>query len=144
MLFFLKSQVTETKASNQPKKVNPNRIRDHLANERTYLSWMRTAIALMGFGMVILRLRAFHPPLVPRPGYGWKLGLMFALVGLLSVFFTTAHYFTVRRDIDEDTYEPADRWVILFSLAIVILGAGIIYFVVTSPDLLIGSMMTFE
>jgi putative membrane protein len=136
--------VIETKASNQPKKVNPNRIRDHLANERTYLSWMRTAIALMGFGMVILRLRAFHPPMVPRPGYGWKLGLMFALVGLLSVFFTTAHYFTVRRDIDEDTYEPADRWVILFSLAIVILGAGIIYFVVTNPDLLMGSMMTFE
>ncbi|MFM2025988.1 MAG: hypothetical protein RLZZ339_703, partial [Cyanobacteriota bacterium] len=127
-----------------PKKVNPNRVRDHLANERTYLSWMRTAIALMGFGMVILRLRAFHPPLVPRPGYGWKLGLMFALVGLLTVFLTTAHYFTVRRDIDEDTYEPADRWVVLFSLAIVILGAGIIYFVATSPDLLMGSMMTFE
>jgi putative membrane protein len=144
MLFFLKSQVTETKTSSQPKKVNPNRVRDHLANERTYLSWMRTAIALMGFGMVILRLRAFHPPLVPRPGYGWKLGLMFALVGLLTVFFTTAHYFTVRRDIDEDTYEPADRWVVLFSLAIVILGAGIIYFVATSPDLLMGSMLTFE
>jgi putative membrane protein len=34
--------------------------------------------------------------------------------------------------------------VLLFSLAIVILGAGIIYFVATSPDLLIGSMMTFE
>ncbi|GEA26892.1 hypothetical protein MiAbW_01452 [Microcystis aeruginosa NIES-4325] len=46
MLFFLKSQVTETKTSSQPKKVNPNRIRDHLANERTYLSWMRTAIAV--------------------------------------------------------------------------------------------------
>ena len=144
MLFFLKSPVTESKTSITTKKVNPNRVRDHLANERTYLSWMRTAIALMGFGMVILRLRAFHPPLVPRPGYGWKLGLMFALVGLLTVFLTTAHYFTVRRDIDEDTYEPADRWVLLFSLAIVILGAGIIYFVATSPDLLIGSMMTFE
>jgi len=144
MLFFLKSPVTESKTSIKPKKVTPNQVRDHLANERTYLSWMRTAIALMGFGMVILRLRAFHPPLVPRPGYGWKLGLMFALVGLLTVFLTTAHYFTVRRDIDEDTYEPADRWVVLFSLAIVILGAGIIYFVATSPDLLIGSMMTFE
>ncbi|MBC1190863.1 DUF202 domain-containing protein [Microcystis aeruginosa CS-558/01A06] len=144
MLFFLKSPVTESKTSIKPKKVNPNRVRDHLANERTYLSWMRTAIALMGFGMVILRLRAFHPPLVPRPGYGWKLGLMFALVGLLTVFLTTAHYFTVRRDIDEDTYEPADRWVLLFSLAIVILGAGIIYFVATSPDLLMGSMITFE
>ncbi|MGV2389841.1 MAG UNVERIFIED_CONTAM: DUF202 domain-containing protein [Microcystis novacekii LVE1205-3] len=122
-----------------PKKVNPNRVAIILANERTYLSWMRTAIALMGFGMVILRLRAFHPPLV-LPGYGWKLGLMFALVGLLTVFLTTAHCFTVRRDIDEDTYEPADRWVVLFSLAIVILGAGIIYFVAPVPDLLIRSV----
>ncbi|WP_422661963.1 YidH family protein [Pannus brasiliensis] len=136
--------MTETPEITSPKKVNPNRVRDHLANERTYLSWMRTAIALMGFGMVILRLRAFHPPMTPRPGYGWKLGLMFSLVGLLTVFLTTGHYFSVRRDIDEDTYEPADRWVILFSLAIVILGAGIIYFVAISPDLLIGNMMTFE
>jgi len=27
---------------------NPSRVRDHLANERTYLAWMRTAVALMG------------------------------------------------------------------------------------------------
>lgn len=134
----------QTKEPPSPKKVNPNRVRDHLANERTYLSWMRTAIALMGFGMVILRLRSFHPPMTPRPGYGWKLGLIFTLVGLLTVFLSTGHYFSVRRDIDDDTYEPADRWVLLFSLAIVILGSGIIYFVATSPDLLITNLMTFE
>jgi putative membrane protein len=93
---------------------------------------MRTAIALMGFGVVILRLRAFHPPLVPRPGYGWKLGLLFSVVGLLTVLLSTQHYFVVRRDIDEDTYEPPDRWVIVFSLAVTLLGAGIIYFVFTS------------
>jgi putative membrane protein len=120
------------KSKDQLKKLNPSRIRDHLANERTYLAWMRTAIALMGFGVVILRLRAFHPPLVPRPGYGWKLGLLFSVVGLLTVLLSTQHYFVVRRDIDEDTYEPPDRWVIVFSLAVTLLGAGIIYFVFTS------------
>jgi len=86
----------------------------------------------MGFGVAILRLRAFHPPLVPRPGYGWKLGLLFSLVGLLTVFLSTWQYFVVRRDIDEYIYEPADRWVVLFSLAVTLLGAGIIYFVFTS------------
>ena len=50
---------------------------DRSANERTFLSWMRSAIALMGFGVVIVRLRAFHPPLLPSPGNGWKLGLLF-------------------------------------------------------------------
>jgi putative membrane protein len=69
---------------------------------------------------------------VPRPGYGWKLGLLFSLVGLLTVFLSTWQYFVVRRDIDEDIYEPADRWVVLFSLAVTLLGAGIIYFVLTS------------
>lgn len=94
---------------------------------------MRTAIALMGFGVVIVRLRAFRPPIIPHPGNGWKLGLLFSLVGLATVLLSTQHYFAVRRDIDEDTYEPADRWVILFSLAITILGAGVIYFVFTAP-----------
>lgn len=36
-------------------KQNPNRVRDHLANERTYLSWMRMAIALLGVGVIVVR-----------------------------------------------------------------------------------------
>lgn len=116
------------------RKRNPNRIRDHLANERTYLSWMRSAIALMGFGVLIVRLRILRPPLAPQPpGNGWKLGLAFAIVGLLSVLLSTQHYFAVRNDIEEDTYEPPDRWVILSSLAVLLLGAGVIYYVFTVP-----------
>ncbi len=124
------SQDVEAK---QKGRRNPSRVRDHLANERTYLAWIRTAIALMGFGVVIVRLRHFQPPLVPHPGTGWKLGLVFSLVGLLTVLLSTQHYFAVRHDIDADTYEPPDRWVLLFSLALTLLGAGVIYFVFTAP-----------
>jgi putative membrane protein len=129
---FIKSK-KETSAT--AKKLNPSRTRDHLANERTYLAWMRTAVGLMGFGVVILRLRAFQPPELPRPGFGWKMGFIFSLVGLLTVLLSTLQYFAVRRDIEEDTYEPPDRWVILFSLAIAFLGAGIIYFVFTTSSI---------
>ncbi|MBD1881786.1 MULTISPECIES: DUF202 domain-containing protein [unclassified Coleofasciculus] len=117
-----------------PKRRTSERVRDHLANERTYLAWMRSAIALMGFGVLIVRLRLLRPPLAPQPpGNGWKLGLVFSLVGLVTVLLSTQHYFAVRHDIDEDTYEPADRWVILFSLAVLTLGAGVIYYVFTVP-----------
>lgn len=126
----IKSVEVET---NEPARRNSSRVRDHLANERTYLAWMRTAISLMGFGVVIIRLRAFQVPLLHRPGIGWKLGLLFSLVGLLTVLLSTQHYFNVRYDIDEDTYEPAERWIILFSFAVMILGAGVIYFVCTAP-----------
>lgn len=118
-----------------------DRIRDHLANERTYLAWMRSAISLFGFGLVIVRLRMFQPPMMPTTGMSWKLGLAFAVVGLLTVFLSTQHYFAVRHDIDEDTYEPGDRWVLLFSLAVLILGSGIIYYVFTAPlNLMVGAM----
>ena len=112
---------------------NSSRVRDHLANERTYLAWMRTAIALMGFGVVIVRLRYFQPPQIPHLGTGWKLGLIFSLVGLMTVLLSTWHYFTIRDAIDDDTYEPTGRWVVVFSLAITLLGAGVIYFVFTVP-----------
>jgi putative membrane protein len=124
------------------RQLNPNRIRDHLANERTYLSWMRSAIALMGFGVLIVRLRILRPPIAPQPpGAGWKLGLAFAVVGLLAVLLSTQHYFVVRDDIEEDTYEPPDRWIILSSLSLLFLGVGVIYYVFAIPLELSGTIM---
>jgi putative membrane protein len=39
------------------------RLREHQANERTFLAWLRTSITLIGFGLAINRfglfLRAF-------------------------------------------------------------------------------------
>lgn len=134
MLSLFKRREVSAEELAERRKRNPNRIRDHLANERTYLAWMRSAIALMGFGVLIVRLRILRPPLAPQPpGNGWKLGLAFAIVGLLTVLLSTQHYFAVRDDIEEDTYEPPDRWVILSSLAILLLGAGVVYYVFTVP-----------
>jgi putative membrane protein len=124
----------------KPKHLNPNRIRDHLANERTYLSWMRSGIALMGFGVLIVRMRILHPPMAPQsPGNGWKLGLAFSIVGLLAVLLSTQHYFTVRDDIEEDTYEPPDRWVIISSLAVLLLGMGVVYYIFSFPTEVAGA-----
>ena len=42
-------------------------VRDHLANERTFLAWVRTAIALLGFGVLIAKLRFLE--IAPHGGY---------------------------------------------------------------------------
>lgn len=34
-----------------------NHFNDHAANERTFLAWVRSAMALVGFGLVIAHLR---------------------------------------------------------------------------------------
>jgi len=133
---------TEANTKEKPQRLNPNRVRDHLANERTYLAWMRTAIALMGFGVLIVRLRILRPPLAPQPpGTGWKLGLAFSVVGLLTVLLSTQHYFAIRNDIEEDTYGPPDRWVLLSSLAVLLLGIGVVFYVFTVPLESLGSVL---
>ena len=112
---------------------NPTRVRDHLANERTYLAWMRTAVSLMAFGVVIVRLRYLLPAAVQGHTHGWMLGLLFALIGLVTVVLSTAQYLSVRRAIDSDSYEPHSRWVLLFSIAIALLGAGVLYVLLSTP-----------
>lgn len=109
------------------KQQNLSRAIDRSANERTFLAWMRAAIALMGFGVVIVRLRVVQLPVHHRHAIGWKLGLIFSLVGLATVLISTKHYFTVRHQIDSDTYEPPDGMVLFFSFAVGLLGIGVIY-----------------
>jgi putative membrane protein len=42
-----------------PPNTDPNRQRDHQANERTFLAWLRTALALIGLGFAISRFGLF-------------------------------------------------------------------------------------
>ena len=112
---------------------NPNRTRDHLANERTYLAWIRTAIALMGFGVVIVRLRHLTPAVQPDQTHGWELGLLFALVGLAVVLLATAHYFQVQNAIEQDTYQPSRRWIWACTVCILLIGTGVLYYLFATP-----------
>jgi putative membrane protein len=126
--------LAEAPSQPQRRHRNPNRIRDHLANERTYLAWMRSGIALLGFGVLIVRIRVLRPPLAPQPpGFGWKLGLAFSVVGLLMVGLSSLHYFGVRDDIEEDAYEPPDRWVLLSTLVLLCLGAFVVLYIFQVP-----------
>lgn len=103
------------------------RVREHLANERTYLAWMRNAIGLMGFSFVIMRLRYSHNPQIRHPSDSWELSLFFSLTSLLIVILSTQHYIAVYRAINSATRDTSSRWVLLFSLVVTVLGAGIIY-----------------
>src|SRR5918997_5335070 len=40
-------------------KPNPDRSQQHLANERTFLAWIRTSVALIGLGFIIAKFNFF-------------------------------------------------------------------------------------
>jgi putative membrane protein len=71
------------------------RYSDHAANERTFLAWVRTAIAMMAFGFVIERfdlfLRYAAPPaaqqkIAPHGGaFADAAGLAFIVLGVAII-----------------------------------------------------------
>lgn len=131
LIFFKSNQSTEN--SQKPKR-SSELVQDHLANERTYMSWMRTAIALMGFGVFILRFRADQTLDWPLD-YELQLGFIHAIAGFLTVFLSTWHYFAVRERIRQNIDRLPGRSVIFLSTIVTILGIGIIYLIGISSDL---------
>ena len=119
--------------SSPEKPLSPSRIRDHLANERTYLAWMRTTIALMGFGVVIARLRSILAPGTPGTGQGKVLGLIFTGIGLFVILVFTQHYFAVSQSIDNQTYQPRSASIWIFSALIFALGSGVLFLILSLP-----------
>lgn len=97
---------------------NPNRARDHLANERTYLAWVRTGVATIVFGFAIGRFSIALREFMKLQGYAsvtpglttW-LGIISTVGGVLLIVAGLSRYRTTRVQIDSDTFEPAG-WLI--------------------------------
>ncbi|OBS10532.1 YidH family protein [Acidihalobacter prosperus] len=115
-----------------------DRFRDHAANERTYLAWIRTAVALMAFGFVIEKFDLFmrylavagnHPE--PASGAGHRAagaGLALIVTGLLMVAVASWGYLINRRAIDSET--PARYRATLPNLVLAVMVGGLGLFLV--------------
>jgi putative membrane protein len=77
------------------------RYTDHAANERTYLAWVRTALAFMGFGLLVERFDLFVRSLPGLAGtpvgagaspYAHAAGLVLILAGVLVLAISSHRY----------------------------------------------------
>jgi putative membrane protein len=108
---------------------NPNRARDHLANERTFLAWVRTGIATIVFGFAIGRfsiaLREFlklQGDSAATPGLTTWLGIISTVGGVLLIFAGLSRYRKTKVQLDSNTFEPAGFVIDLVSYVLGIFG----------------------
>ena len=114
----------------QQKKLH--HVSEHLANERTILAWIRTAIAIMTLGVGINRFSLFlveFSHIVPGTGrtanvHAEELGVGLVILGIVMMLGAIWHYLDVAKAIDEDTYRPSRLKIVLTSLAVVVLGGA--------------------
>lgn len=109
---------------------------DHLANERTFLAWIRTSITIVGLGFVVgkfgvwLRFIASTTgnPEPPRTSYSVGFAVSMVVVGALLALLGAWRYRLVRQAIEAQrgaaaggTVATVTAIVIVFAVAILVL-----------------------
>lgn len=80
-----------------------SRARDHLANERTYLAWLRTAVNIMVLGLAIAGFSKKTTLFSVIAG-----GVLIA-VGAVGLIYGTSRYRRVNRELESGCYVTGSR-----------------------------------
>lgn len=115
--------------------------RVHMANERTFLAWIRTSIAIMAFGFVVERFAIFikqasyflgKETTVPSRGYSTIFGIVLVALGALIGALAFIRYKKVEKQIDEDIYYPSTILDILLTLSVLAIGIFLVIYLLHS------------
>jgi len=82
--------------------------RDHLANERTFLAWLRTGVTLMGVGIALVKFNAIIS------------GVFLSVVGLFFVLTSLYRYFEVLNALKKDKFIINSNCIILITILSII------------------------
>jgi putative membrane protein len=115
---------------------------DHAANERTFLAWVRTGVAVIAFGFVIERFNLFllslqdaatldpirHSQLerLSGPSTHYQ-GLALIVVGIVLLIVATIRFVRTERMLADPNAHPISgtRMEVLLSAALVVIVAGL-------------------
>jgi putative membrane protein len=118
-------------------KLRNDRSREYLANERTFLAWIRTSIALMGFGFVIVKFALFLKQIsimlegrmsVRPKGYSAIIGVVMVALGILIAVIAYWQYTRIKRQLDQHAYVPSSALSIFVTFAILTGGILLIFY----------------
>jgi putative membrane protein len=110
--------------------------RDHAANERTFLAWVRTAIAVMAFGFLVERFDLFLKMVAPSLSgraishlgqrFGNVAGLTLIVAGTAMVALSMLRFIRIERSIDsEDVHASAgSKLDIILAMLLILLGVS--------------------
>ena len=91
------------------------RFDDHSANERTFLAWVRTAVAVVGFGLAAARIGGQPPP------FWSELTLLGSGIAVVLIAYLRMRALRVRISKDEefdDEALPAEALLLLLVFAL--------------------------
>ncbi|RKP12657.1 hypothetical protein BJ684DRAFT_2989, partial [Piptocephalis cylindrospora] len=88
--------------------------RDHLANERTYLSWLRTSLSLITLGVTVAQVFRLTTPTQVSNDRAKALSITYTSLGVLVLIFGVWRYFSSQAGMIHGVF-PSSRGIILTS-----------------------------
>ncbi len=107
------------------------RATEYLANERTFLAWIRTSIAVVSIGFALTRLSLEWASTSIRLRFGsggtsFKMGIALMAFGALLAILAVWRYEVVNRDIDQGRVKADRALIFLVTVMVVFISAGAI------------------
>ncbi len=102
------------------------RTRDHLANVRTFLAWVRAGLVLLALGYALAKFAAIENR---SSQYA---GVLSAAAGWLVVVLAGVSFFRQRRAIESAVYSPSTWWNIVLTILAAAGGGAILIYLMRS------------
>ncbi len=107
--------------------------REHQANERTFLAWIRTSIALMGFGFVIIKFSLFLNEVAfwmeresaPTDQNSPLIGMILVGAGIIMAVMSYLQYKKTSRQLDSKTFSSSVVFSLVLTIFLVITGIAV-------------------
>ena len=89
---------------------------DHLANERTFLAWVRTSVGIMAFGFVVVKFSLFIKQVsvivekesrIVGHGYSAISGIILVGIGALITLLAFIRYKRVQKQIEKGSFDSS-------------------------------------
>lgn len=126
-----KTIVEEEQEQKRPAPTISKKVTDHLANQRTFLAWIRTGLATITFGFVVERFglllrelglknttsasdRAIH--------YSAIIGVALVVFGVAMMIVALISFLQIRHSIDEENFRPHAAFEIVLTILASLIG----------------------
>ncbi|HEX7063690.1 MAG TPA: DUF202 domain-containing protein [Bacillales bacterium] len=109
---------------NKKKENQLKYAQQHLANERTFLAWIRTAVAIIGIGFLATSLHFTTGDPEAHPIGNLLvivLGFSTGIFGVLTIIAATISYLSKEKQIKEQTFYSSHKHIYFFSLFLILI-----------------------
>ncbi len=122
----------------EPTKLNAS---DHLANERTFLAWIRTSIGIMAFGFVVVKFSLFLKQIslilgkqnaLPAKGYSGYVGIVLVAVGTITAILAFLQFKRTEKQLNGAGYKPSSTLFTVLTAFLFVVSVFLIVYLINS------------